>query len=47
MTAALLAVAERHAAGRVVSVLEGGYDLGALAAGVEAHLEALLAAGME
>ena len=45
MTGALLAVAERHAGGRVVSVLEGGYDLGALGAGVMTHVEALLAAG--
>jgi acetoin utilization deacetylase AcuC-like enzyme len=34
-------IAERHAAGRIVSVLEGGYDLDALAASTAAHLEAL------
>lgn len=41
MTDALLQVARRHAAGRVVSVLEGGYDLAALRGGVSAHLKAL------
>jgi acetoin utilization deacetylase AcuC-like enzyme len=35
----------RHAdAGRLVSCLEGGYDLEALAASVQAHLEELLGA---
>ncbi|MGM9425429.1 histone deacetylase family protein [Hydrogenophaga sp. MI9] len=34
-------VARRHAKGRIVSCLEGGYDLGALARSVEAHLRAL------
>ncbi len=33
--------AEQTAQGRVVSVLEGGYDLAALAASVETHLKAL------
>jgi acetoin utilization deacetylase AcuC-like enzyme len=41
VTEALVAVAERHAQGRVVSLLEGGYDLDALREGVAAHLEAL------
>jgi len=36
-------LAESSAGGRIVSVLEGGYDLPALAASVEAHLRALLA----
>jgi acetoin utilization deacetylase AcuC-like enzyme len=36
------AIADRHAGGKIVSVLEGGYDLDALAASVGAHLEALL-----
>ena len=31
VTAELMALADRHAAGRVVSTLEGGYDLDALA----------------
>lgn len=35
-------VAERFASGRIVSVLEGGYDLEALAASTATHLEALL-----
>ena len=41
MTEVLLDVARRHAAGRLVSVLEGGYDLGALARSAQAHVEAL------
>jgi len=36
-------LANRHAGGRVVSVLEGGYDLAALAASAHAHIEALRA----
>ena len=42
VTEAILAVADRHTEGRVVSVLEGGYDLDALAASVAAHVRALL-----
>jgi acetoin utilization deacetylase AcuC-like enzyme len=38
------AVAERHAKGRIVSTLEGGYDLRALAASVATHIERLLLA---
>lgn len=34
-------VAERHANGRIVSCLEGGYNLGALARSVAAHVRAL------
>ncbi|MDQ6629511.1 MAG: histone deacetylase family protein [Pseudomonadota bacterium] len=34
-------VAERHAEGRIVSCLEGGYNLGALARSVAAHLRVL------
>ena len=45
LTDRLLAAADRHCGGRVVSVLEGGYDLDALAAGVETHVAALLQAG--
>jgi acetoin utilization deacetylase AcuC-like enzyme len=41
ITAALCDEAERSAGGRVVSVLEGGYDLSALTEGVEAHAAAL------
>jgi acetoin utilization deacetylase AcuC-like enzyme len=41
-TRIVAAIAGRHAGGRIVSVLEGGYDLDALAASVAAHLEELL-----
>ena len=34
-------VADRHAQGRIVSCLEGGYNLGALARSVAAHLRVL------
>ena len=34
-------VAQRHAAGRIVSVLEGGYALSALGRSVVAHLKVL------
>ena len=43
LTGELVAIAQRHAAGRVVSVLEGGYHLGALTASVRAHAVALQA----
>jgi acetoin utilization deacetylase AcuC-like enzyme len=42
VTEALMRVADRHAGGRVVSTLEGGYDLAALAASAAAHVRALL-----
>ncbi|HWU74983.1 MAG TPA: histone deacetylase family protein [Rhodanobacter sp.] len=42
ITGRLLALAERHAGGRLVSSLEGGYDLVALAASASAHVEALM-----
>jgi acetoin utilization deacetylase AcuC-like enzyme len=41
ITQRLVAVAERHAGGRIVSCLEGGYHLGALARSVAAHLRVL------
>lgn len=41
VTAALAEVAKTHAKGRIVSALEGGYDLGALAASSAAHVRAL------
>ncbi|MGA3305530.1 MAG: histone deacetylase family protein, partial [Stellaceae bacterium] len=44
VTERILEVAGRHAKGRVVSTLEGGYDLDALAASAEAHVAALMAA---
>jgi acetoin utilization deacetylase AcuC-like enzyme len=44
ITRQLVDVAARHARGRLVSCLEGGYDLGALARSVAAHLRVLTAA---
>jgi acetoin utilization deacetylase AcuC-like enzyme len=44
VTERLMACAARHCAGRVVSTLEGGYDLDALAASTAAHVAALMAA---
>jgi acetoin utilization deacetylase AcuC-like enzyme len=41
ITRQLKEVAQRHAQGRVVSCLEGGYNLGALARSVEAHIRVL------
>jgi len=43
-TEELMALAERHCGGRMVSTLEGGYDLLALAASVAAHIDALMKA---
>ncbi|MEY2890365.1 MAG: hypothetical protein RJA98_273 [Pseudomonadota bacterium] len=37
----IVEVAERHASGRIVSCLEGGYNFGALSRSVVAHLRAL------
>ncbi len=42
VTEQLLAIADRHCGGRMVSVLEGGYDLNALAASAAAHVRALM-----
>ncbi len=42
ITEALLAVADAHCPGRVVSLLEGGYDLDALASSTAAHVRALM-----
>ena len=41
VTGRIKAVAERHAGGRMVSVLEGGYELHALGRSVVAHLKAM------
>jgi acetoin utilization deacetylase AcuC-like enzyme len=41
-TRKLMELADRHAGGRVVSLLEGGYDLVGLARSVEAHVDALM-----
>jgi acetoin utilization deacetylase AcuC-like enzyme len=43
VTAELCDIAERHAEGRVVSTLEGGYDLAALASAAAAHVGVLMA----
>jgi acetoin utilization deacetylase AcuC-like enzyme len=44
-TERLAAAAARHCGGRLVSTLEGGYDLRALAASAAAHVGALMRAG--
>jgi acetoin utilization deacetylase AcuC-like enzyme len=41
-TQKVLALAERHCRGRVVSVLEGGYDLEGLSKSVAMHIDALM-----
>jgi len=41
ITRQIKGLAERHAGGRIVSCLEGGYNLGALARSVAAHLRVL------
>jgi acetoin utilization deacetylase AcuC-like enzyme len=45
ITGALCDIAARHAGGRLVSVLEGGYDLGALGRSVAAHIRVLMEKG--
>ncbi len=42
ITEKVLEVADKHAGGRIVSCLEGGYNLGALARSVAAHLRVLV-----
>jgi len=42
ITAELLKIAQKHGNGRIVSMLEGGYDLGSMARSVVSHLKALL-----
>jgi len=44
ITDELVGVADRHCGGRVVSVLEGGYDLNALAAAAAVHVRGLMRA---
>ena len=41
LTRELVAIADRHADGRIVSTLEGGYDLATLAECVVAHVDSL------
>ena len=42
VTQAIMAATARHTEGRIVSLLEGGYDLDALAASAAAHVRTLL-----
>ncbi len=43
-TLRLMKIAERHCGGRIVSVLEGGYDLEGMSSSAAAHVEALMGA---
>jgi acetoin utilization deacetylase AcuC-like enzyme len=43
LTRVMMEIADKHANGRLVSLLEGGYSLDGLAAGVTAHVRALIA----
>jgi acetoin utilization deacetylase AcuC-like enzyme len=45
MTQRLKEVADRHSQGRIVSMLEGGYNLSALGRSAVAHVKALSAEG--
>ena len=42
VTRRLMEIAKKHCSGRVVSVLEGGYDLDSLARSAAAHVLALM-----
>jgi acetoin utilization deacetylase AcuC-like enzyme len=42
VTGCILDIARRHARGRIVSVLEGGYDLDSLGRSVVRHIKVLL-----
>jgi acetoin utilization deacetylase AcuC-like enzyme len=44
VTEKLMEVADKHAGGRVISMLEGGYDLGALGRSTSAHVRVLMQA---
>jgi len=44
VTEKLLEIADKHAEGRLVATLEGGYDLSALAASAAAHIRVLMSA---
>lgn len=44
LTKKIMLLANRHASGRIVSVLEGGYNLESLASSVKAHLSCLVKA---
>jgi acetoin utilization deacetylase AcuC-like enzyme len=43
-TEAVMEIADRHCGGRIVSLLEGGYDLTGLADSVSAHVATLMKA---
>jgi len=45
LTRLALGIARKHAGGRLVSALEGGYNLGGLASAVAAHVSALIDGG--
>jgi acetoin utilization deacetylase AcuC-like enzyme len=45
LTRRMVELAERHAGGRLLSLLEGGYDMEGLAASTAAHVDALLNGG--
>ncbi len=47
VTARLMDVADKTASGRIVSLLEGGYDLRALAASTATHVRTLMQAGSD
>jgi acetoin utilization deacetylase AcuC-like enzyme len=47
LTQAVLEIARAHCGGKLVSCLEGGYDLAALAGSVEIHLRTLLGAAYQ
>ncbi|UDL94959.1 histone deacetylase family protein [Lichenihabitans sp. PAMC28606] len=47
VTRALMAVADKHAGGQLVSVLEGGYDLDGLTDSAAAHVLGLMEAGLD
>src|SRR5579871_3067540 len=42
LTKVVLEIADKHAGGRLVSILEGGYNLNGLGSAVRAHVEALI-----
>jgi acetoin utilization deacetylase AcuC-like enzyme len=44
LTREIMSIAERHAQGRVISLLEGGYALSALARSAAAHVRVLIGA---
>lgn len=45
ITRELKVLADRHAGGRIISCLEGGYDLSSLGRSVSAHIDALIGSG--